>query len=263
MGLLRCPAHTRAIAVVTLLLTVACTSPAEVVAHDDGSTSGPTLRPSVVAVAPNAAPSGPFDSVAPQPPRPDAALRGDERGWFAKGATLTVFGLHTQLVAYEQPGPFQPVVSYLYAADDHTATGRAREAADALWVEVELGDDGTTGWVDRRFVGVRGATDDLGAEVPAGARSPVGVDVLDLGTKVMRGLGYDPEGVGTTLSQAPVVKRKATVAFDVRLADDAILGERVRVIGVPVDATEGRFELERVERTWICARGTTDDRACR
>ncbi|HSJ46409.1 MAG TPA: hypothetical protein VK923_17165 [Euzebyales bacterium] len=256
----RCCSHAgRATVAGLVLLVSACSTPADVAA----SGTGPSTRPSVAAVTPNAVPSGAVESVEPQPPQPDAELRGDEQGWFAPDTTLTVFGLHTALVAHEQPGALAPVVGYLWPTDDHTATGRARAVADGLWVEVELADEATTGWVDRRFLGVAGAIEDVAAEVPAAEHTPVGADALDLGTTVLRALGYDPEGLGTTLSQDPVVRRRATVAFDVRLADDVILGERIRVIGVPTDATEGRFELLRVERTLICARAVTPDGTCR
>ena len=260
-----CPRRRATVAgLVVLVSATACAPPADVAATQDAARTGPSPRPTAVAVTPDAVPTGVVDNVAPQPPQPDAELRGAERGWFEPDTTLTVFGLPTALVAHEQPGPFGPVVGYLWPVDDHKATGRARDVADGLWIEVELpDDDGTTGWVDRRFVGLRGATENIAAEVPAGERTPVGADVLDLGTTVMRALGYNPEGVGTTLSQDPIVRRKATVAFDVRLADDAILGQRIRVIGVPIEATEGRFELQRVERTWICARGVTADGRCR
>lgn len=266
MRVISCP-HRGCATVAGLMLLVsatACSSPADVATPGEGVRTGPSPRPTAVAVTPNAVPTGAVESVEPQPPRPDAELGGTDRGWFEPDTSLTVFGLHTALVAHEQPGPFAPVVGYLWPVDDHTATGRARAVADGVWVEVELpDDDGTTGWVDRRFVGIRGATEDIAAEVPAGERTPVGADVLDLGTTVMRALGYNPEGLGTTMSQDPIVKRKATVAFDVRLADDEILGQRIRVIGVPIEATEGRFELQRVERTWVCARDVTADGRCR
>jgi hypothetical protein len=263
MSAMGCPRPRRAVlAGLVLLVSAACSPTAEIVAPADGGTR-PPVAPSSVAVTPDAVPSGAIASVGPQPPQPDAELRGAVRGWFAPGTTLTVFGLHTPLVAHEQPGPFTPVVGHLRPTRAHTATGRARAVADGLWVEVELSDEPTTGWVDRRFVGVAGATVDVAAEVPAGEHAPVGVDALGLGTTVLRALGYDPEGLATTLSRDPVVRRKATVTFDVRLADDAILGERIRVVGVPIEATEGRFELERVERTHICARAVTADGTCR
>lgn len=247
-----------------LVVSVACSAPGDVVAPSVGGGNGPSKRPSAVATAtPDAGPSDVSASLEPQPPRPGVALRGAEQWWFAPGTTLTVFGLDTPLVAHQQPGPFAPVAGSLRPNGDHTATGRARALADAVWVEVELPDDGATGWVDGRFVGVVGRTEDVAAEVPAGEHTPVGADALDLGITVLRALGYHPHGVGTTLSQEPVVGRKATVAFDVRLADDAILGERIRVTGLPIDATEGRFELERVERTQICARAVTADGTCR
>ena len=260
-----CPRRCATVAGVVLLVSAtACSSPADVAATQDGVRNGPSARPTAVAVTPRAVPTGVVESVAARRPQPDAELRGAERGWFEPDTTLTVFGLHTALVAHAQPGPFAPVVGNLWPVDDHAATGRARAVADGLWVEVELpDDDGTTGWVDRSFVGIRGVTENIAAEVPAGERTPVGADVLDLGTTVLRALGYNPEGVGTTLSQDPIVRRKATVAFDVRLADDAILGQRIRVIGVPIEGSEGRFELQRVERTWICARDVTADGRCR
>lgn len=245
-----------------LLMSAACSSPAEVVAPGAGDGTGPSLHPSAVGATRNAVPSGGIASVEPRP-EADADLRGSERGWVAPGTPLTVFGVDSPLVAHGQPGPFAPAVGHLRPTTEHTATGRARAAADGVWVEVEVSDEPTIGWVDRRFVGVPGATEDVAAEVPAGEHTPVGADALDLGITVLRALGYDPEGIGTTLSHDPVVKRKASVAFDVRLADDAILGERIRVIGVPVEATEGRFELERVERTWVCARAVTADGTCR
>lgn len=250
--------HTAAV-VVLLLLGTACSAAVETVGEDPASAGL-----SEVSSAPDAAPTGPVASVEPEPPRPDAELRGDERGWFAPDTTLTVFGVGAQVNAHRQPGPVSPIVGHLHAGDDKVATGRARAVADELWIEVELNArKGTTGWVDRRFVGVRGATDDIAAEVPAGAQATSGVDALDLGVRVMRGLGYNPEGVGTTLLQDRVVGGRAVAAFDVRLADDAILGQRLRVVGAPIEASEGRFELERVERTRVCARGATDEGLCR
>jgi hypothetical protein len=246
------------------LLAVACTSRAEIVAPTaaDVATVATDVPTGAVSVPPRPAPPTDLPSVAPQPPRSDAELRGDEATWFAPDTTVTVFGLDTALDAHAQPGPYAPLVGYLWSENEYTVTGRARRVADGLWVEVRLPRKGTTGWVDRRFLGVPGRTKDVAADVPAGEAATAGGDALDLGTKVLVGLGYGPERVGTVMSSPPTIRRKATVTFDVREADEAILGERITVIGAPVGATEGRFELERVERTTICARAAGRDGGC-
>lgn len=202
-------------------------------------------------------------SASPAPPQPDDELGGADVTWFDPDTGLTIFGITTTLHARAMPGLSSPAVDDLYPIDrGPVATGRARRIADTVWVEVELSRAPTTGWVDRRLVGVAGPTEDIGAEVPAGA-AVVGADVLDLGVQVMTVLGHEPEGLATVLSQAPlIVDREATVAWDVKSADALMLGERIRVVGAPTDSPDGRFELRRVERTVVCARTVADDGTC-
>lgn len=200
-------------------------------------------------------------------PTPSVSSRGDAvpdggRTWFEAGTPLTIFGIRGQLNARASPGTGSRVVRRLYIDEEIVATGTVRWVGDRWWAEVELPNGDATAWVARQLVGVAGSTEDIASDIPARDHALLGADVLDLGQRALRALDVTPEGVGTVLSQVPLIQQRATVAFDVKDADPATLGDRIRVIGVPVDAPGGRFELERVERTPVCARAVAADGAC-
>ncbi len=182
--------------------------------------------------------------------------------WFDAGTRLTIFGIRGVLTARVRPGTGSRRLRQLYRDDEIVAGRSARWVGDRWWVQVDLPAHGRMAWVARDLVGVEGPADDVAPELPAREGTLVGSDVLDLGYRALRGLGYEPEGQATVLSQAPLILDRATVAFDVRSADDAVLGDRIRVIGVPIDSSDGRFELTAVERTRVCARGVTSDGSC-
>lgn len=201
-------------------------------------------------------------AAASAPASPKEVVDATDR-WFEPGTHLTIFGIRALLNARVAPGTGSRRLRELYADDEIVAVGPARWADDRWWVQVDLPVHGQSAWVARDLVGVEGRTEHVAHQLPARERPLVGSDVLDLGQRALRDLGYEPEGSATVLSQAPlIIDRRATVAFDVRNVDDAVLGHRILVSGAPVDSPDGRFELMTVERTRVCARGVARDGSC-
>lgn len=251
-----------ACAAVALLVAAACTSGAEPVPAGSAvsqtpsraSPAAPTdqMSPSTVAIAPTALPS----SVSAAP--------SDDQSWFEPGTVLTVFGTNGALNAQAQPAPYAPLAAYLRLNRDIVATGRARQTAEGLWVEARSPRDAAPVWADRRFLGVEGPTLDVAAEIPASEGAPAAATVLDLGATVLDRLGYDPAGLATVVLDLPPVRgRQDSVTYDIRRGDRLVLGERLRMTAAAVDASEGTYEVQRVERTVICARAVTAAGKCR
>jgi hypothetical protein len=257
---------------VAVLMSVGCTAGA------DEASSGPSDAPSTTAAPVEAGSDGVLAdddvlatdgaterstaSAAPAPPVPESDLRGDDAAWFAPRTPLTVFGLGGNLNMRKQPGVVAPIVGYLRPTDEIVATGRARRIFDEVWVEVKRSGRRTTGWADRRFLGVLGSTESIGSELPAAERPWTGPDVLDLGLRVLDALGLRQLG-DPVISESPVVRKTVAIAFDLREASESRLGYRIRVVATPVAASERQVELTRVERTYVCARAVTRKGRCR
>jgi hypothetical protein len=269
--------HVHVVVAALVLMSVGCTTGADEVssasaadvATSAGPSGGPSAGPSAdeLVIQDDTQPTdGAMErstaSAAPRPPLPDSDLRGDNVAWFAPRTPLTVFGLGATLNVRKQPGVVAPIVGNLRPADDIVATGRARRIFDEVWVEVRLSGRKTTGWADRRFLGVVGRTESIGSELPATEQPWVGPDALDLGLQVLDALGLRQLG-DPVIAETPVVRRTVAIAFDLREASESRLGYRIRVVARPVEATERQVELARVERTYICARAVTRDGRCR
>lgn len=100
-------------------------------------------------------------------------------------------------------------------------------------------------------MGAPGATGDAAAEIPASDEPLVGTTVRDLGEQAVERLGYG-SGSAAVLVGSPLIPDRAEVTFDIPRPDDTALGVRLRVLGIPIARADGRFQLERVERTPIC-----------
>ncbi|MGH3753192.1 MAG: hypothetical protein ACRDRP_10930 [Pseudonocardiaceae bacterium] len=160
------------------------------------------------------------------------------------------------------PGADQQIVARLNPlADDVVATGAARRLDQTIWHEVTA--QGVTGWANRAFLAWLGGTDDVTAQIiDARGGRPSAKTMLDLGRIVAEANASDQPPSRITVTVAPTVGDLGEVTYDVvGFGDDSVLGERLHVFGRPLDNGQG-FSLASVERTYLCARGATDDGLC-
>lgn len=160
------------------------------------------------------------------------------------------------------PGADQRVVARLNPlVDDVVATGAARRLDQSIWHEVTA--EGVTGWVNRAFLAWLGGTDDVTAQIiDARSERPSAKTMLDLGRIVAEAKASDQPPSRITVTVAPTAGDLGEVTYDVvGFGDDSVLGERLHVFGRPLDNGQG-FSLASVERTYLCARGATDDGLC-
>jgi len=158
------------------------------------------------------------------------------------------------------PGPDQPVVATL-APDfkDLTAGGETRQIFGALWVAATAG--GTDGWVNLRYVGYEGPTDDLTASVVEDlGEYPSASTMTELGLVVAESMASEEPESDVVVVEDETVGDLGEVTYDVvGLGDDAVLGLRIHVFGEPV--SDG-FSLKTIEVTTICGRGITSEGLC-
>jgi hypothetical protein len=158
------------------------------------------------------------------------------------------------------PGPDQPVVATLapdYA--DVVAKGETRQIPGALWVAVTV--DSTDGWVNLRYLGYEGPTDDLTASVvEVLGEYPTAPTMAELGRVVAGSMASDEPESDVVVVVEERVGDLGEVTYDViGLGGDSILGLRAHVFGEPV--SDG-FSLRTVEVTTICGRGITPEGLC-
>jgi hypothetical protein len=230
-------------------------------APDDG---GPSPAPT-----PSPSPSPDATGTAPTSALPDGAPTGDELPGTPAGshvpeagAVLPVIGVSGDdvLNVRDLPGPDGRVVAGIAPTGEATATGRARDVESGRWVEVTV--DGVTGWVSGRFVALgAGATEDVTAVVLDRHGGSVEASSMpELARLVALALTPVDTEPRVTVAAGPVPGDPAEITVDVLgLADDAVLGYRLRVFAVD---DGGASVLRTVEATSLCGRGVTADGLC-
>ena len=161
----------------------------------------------------------------------------------------------------ELPGvPYEIVSGIPPTAKNVFAHGITRQLSTSFWIAVEHGN--FAGWVNYRFVGYEGQTDDATSEVVADlGELPTAETVLNLGMIVAETFASSDEPVSSiVVVEAPTLGDLGEVTIDViGLGDDALLGFRLHVFAQP---DGDGFGLKSVERTIICGRGITSDGLC-
>lgn len=158
------------------------------------------------------------------------------------------------------PGPDQPILATL-SPDlmDLIALGETRQIPNAFWIAVSS--EGIEGWVNLRYVGYEGVTEDLTASVVDDlGEYPTASSMTDLGVIVAESMASEEPESDVVLVEEETIGDLGEVTYDViGLGDDAVLGLRVHVFGEPV--SDG-FSLKSVEVTVICGRGIGADGLC-
>jgi hypothetical protein len=146
-------------------------------------------------------------------------------------------------------------------ANDIAVTDDAVLLPSSIWYGVDA--DGVTGWVNSSYIALVGATQDATSEVVALHGSTPAADTMrELGAVVAEYFVTEEPGSRIVLTVAPSVSALGEVVYDVvGLADDAVMGYRLRVFGQQQQGS-GPFSLHSVERTSLCWRGVTDDGRC-
>jgi hypothetical protein len=171
------------------------------------------------------------------------------------------------------PGADQPIVERLEPLRRGLAyTGRARAVSGSIWPEIT--GDGVAGWVNGRYVGLLGGTDDVTAAVVGdggGIAAPTMQGLAERvvvryglaeGYRITWGPRRDPalgaeEQRRVVVSRGPVIGDVAEITLDVLdLFDDAVAAERLSIFARP--RANGGFGLMSVERTLFCWRGGDD-----
>jgi hypothetical protein len=138
------------------------------------------------------------------------------------------------------------------------ARGVTRQVPDALWVAVTA--DGTDGWVNMRYIGYEGPTDDLTHVVVEQIGYPTADTMTELGLVVAAVFASEDPESEIVVVVAETVGDLGEVTYDIiGLGDDAVRGLRAHVFGEPGSVG---FSLKSAEVTTICARGITPDGVC-
>ena len=180
------------------------------------------------------------------------------------GAVLAVVGVEHDdvLNIRSNPGAGQPIVGTIApTADDVVAMGETR-ALPSFWTKVEH--DGTTGWVNMRFLAYVGQTIDvtsdlheqLGPSIEAATMEELGRLVADVSAS------EEPPSEIVEVVDETIDGDLGEVTFDViGLGDDSVLGVRLHVFGEPLDDL---WRVRTVEQTILChpTRGVSDDGIC-
>ena len=142
--------------------------------------------------------------------------------------------------------------------DSLTALGHTRDLSPSFWIEVEY--QGSTGWVNYRYIAFLGETSDATASVVDDlGETPSAETMLELGLIVAESMASEEPEPDIVLTSAPEVGDLGEVTYDViGLGDDAVRGLRLHVFGQPGG---GAFTLHTVEMTALCGRGE-DEGAC-
>lgn len=170
----------------------------------------------------------------------------------ASGDTLAVIGVaHDDVLNLRTlPGADQPIVAEIPPTfADLTALGETRELPGSFWISVDY--EGTIGWVNLRYTGYLGATEDITSTVSA--QVPGAETMLDLGYLVANEVASEEPPSEIILVVAPTVGDLGEVTYDViGFGDDALRGLRLHVFGDPIIEA---FTLRSVEATSLCGRG--------
>lgn len=212
-------------------------------------------------------------------PADPATLRGEPIDWPYPAddtAEVGVVGVEAGDVLNVRAGPGadQRIVRRLEPRARGLAfVGNARRLGDAVWHEIRV--DGTTGWVNGRYVLVVAGTDDITAQIVGDGPVPTAptmraladavmldADGLSGGYHVVWGPERDPD-VGAedqrriVISDGPHDTDPGEITLDVLdLYDDSVAAERLLIVAH--SGADGGFALAAVERTFFCWRGGTD-----
>lgn len=179
-----------------------------------------------------------------------------------EGDVLMVIGVaHDDVLNLRAlPGPDHEIV-HTMAPDfvDMIARGETRQVSNALWVAMTA--DGVEGWVNMRYIGYEGPTDDLTSQVVADLGGyPTAPTMTGLGLIVAESMATEDPESDIVVVVDESVGDLGEVTYDIiGLGDDAVHGMRAHVFGQP---GAGGFSLKSVEVTTICARGITPDDLC-
>lgn len=131
--------------------------------------------------------------------------------------------------------------------------GKARQNGRQSWQRIRVG--GRTGWVNAAYLGRLGSTREITGELEDVSVAPTRVALA-------RRIGKDVAGP-TEGSRAGVVvvasTRKAVTVDTLGVADDSVLGSRLRII---TEMGEAGWAARSVHATVICARGVTAAGEC-
>ena len=248
----------------TVSVTAEPIPPSVAAASPSPTSQTPTSPPAASTPAPAPTPSSPapVPTTPPATPSPSAStdLPGEAIDFGPRaGTVLAVIGVghddHLNLRA--GPGTDQQVVARLAPTQDDVVAQGATRTLPAFWYQVEV--DGTVGWAAARFLAQLGAVEDATARILADLGSmPSAGSMEELGRVVAESQAQGTEpGTTVTMVVAPSEMDGAdSVTFDVvGLADDAVRGLRLRVVGTPADVG---FTLASVEQTLLCDRGVDD-----
>lgn len=189
-------------------------------------------------------------------PEPTTTLPGEPvRGFATVGDELAVVGISHDDVLNVRAGPgisFAPIAG-LDPTGTAVATGAARDLGLVVWYEVST--DGTTGWVNSRFMAFLGATDDATARVVDRLGAYPSAGSMDELGRIVAGSQASTEPPSVVVMTVGPIGDLGEVTYDViGLGDDSVYGYRLHVFGEPVG--DG-FSLHTVERTALCGRGVT------
>ena len=256
--------RTSALVVVAALLLAGCADDGEPVSTEAGVT---TVEPTTTSTTTTTAASSTTTStsaLAPGATTAPGSLPGERLDLFPyEGDELAVVAVAADdtLNLRAGPGVEFDVVAELEPTAGVVATGHNRSIeGGGIWVEVTA--TGTTGWANSAYLAHLGATDDVTSQIVSAGDRPRAETMLDLGNEVARlRAGPDAEGeprLQVVVVDGPSVGDLGEVTVDVvGFADDAVLGERLRVFGQPDPGGES-FSLRTVEATTLCRRGVSD-----
>lgn len=160
----------------------------------------------------------------------------------------------------EGPGIAFPIIETLApTATDVIGTGEGRLIDISVWWKVVA--NGSTGWVNSRFISRLGGVDDLtSVVVDRVGEIPKAETMLDLGLTAANALASVDPSSDISMTVAPTVGDLGEVTYDViGLGDDSVNGYRLHVFGQPIDEA---FSLMAVEVTYMCTRGRTAEGMC-
>lgn len=252
------------------MLAVACGS-------DTGEPTTTTVAPTTtIATSPTTSAPMTTTTTAPQPtttaaqptttaPGPTTTTLAGEPIDFgpADGDILMVVGVrHNDVLNLRAgPGTGQPIIGEIPPTySELEAQGNTRDLSPGFWIEVDY--EGTTGWVNLRYVAYEGVvTDETSTVVAELGERPVEPTMIDLGELVASVFASEADPESAIVQVTPVSTGDlAEVTFDVvGIGDDSVLGSRLHVFAEKV---AGGFSLRSVEVTTLCARGVTADGLC-
>ncbi len=178
----------------------------------------------------------------------------------AAGDMLAVIGVaHDDVLNLRAaPGADQPILDGIPPLHDALiALGETRELPGSFWIGVDF--EGTEGWVNLRYVGYLGVTNDT-THIATEEEVPAADTMLDLGFIMAEAVASVDPPSEIVLVVAPTASDLGEVTYDViGLGDDALRGLRVHVFGEPLN---GGFILDTVEETALCGRGADPEGAC-